>query len=280
MEDVAGRMRDVTARGIDHQIVFPTIFLADITPDPSLQAALARAYNRFMAERWSDSDKTFSWVVVAPMRDVATSLSEMEFGRDHGAVAVLFHGLEVDRSLGEPYFDPIYRQAEALDLAIAIHTGPGSPTMLDLQDSRYTRNFGHNRVLPLIGFHDLVFGAIPERYPSLRFGFLEASASWVPFLLHFLRRASKRSGRNPEFFGPQMFNEYRIFVACEADEDIPYLGAHIGWDRLIIGSDYGHTDQSAELDIAEKLLNRPDITAEQRSKILVSNPSSLYGLSK
>jgi hypothetical protein len=30
--------------------------------------------------------------------------------------------------------------------------------------------------------------------------------------------------------------------ACEADEDIPYLGEFIGDDHLMIGSDYGHND--------------------------------------
>ena len=278
MEDVQGRISDSLNRGVSRQIVFPTVFLADLTSDPLVQVELARAYNRFMADRWEVSKGTFSWVVVPPLRDVARSLEELEFGRSHGAVGVLFHGLEIDRSLGEPYFDSVYRRAEELDLSICIHTGPGSPTMLDLQDSRYTRNFGHNRVLPLIGFHDLVFSGVPERFPSLRFGFLEASASWVPFLLHFLRRASRRSGKDPQFYGPELFREYRIYVACEADEDLPYLGECIGWDNLLIGSDYGHTDQSAELDIVQKLHRRSDLDDEKRQRILVSNPLRFYGL--
>lgn len=278
MEDIQGRINDSLGRGVSRQIVFPTIFLADLTADPVVQVALARAYNRFMAERWETSGGAFSWVVVPPLRDVVKSLEELEFGRSHGAVGVLFHGLEIDRSLGEPYFDSVYKHAEELDLSICVHTGPGSITMLDLQDSRYTRNFGHNRALPLIGFHDLVFSGVPERFPSLRFGFLESSASWVPFLLHFLRRSSRRSGRDPQFYGPELFREYRIYVACEADEDLPYLGQCIGWDNLLIGSDYGHTDQSAELDIVQKLQSRSDLDEDTRQRILVTNPSRFYSL--
>lgn len=277
MEDVEGRIADSKQRGIDRQVVYPTLFLAALTEDPVVQVALTRAYNSFMAEQWASSNEAFSWVVVAPLLDVSAALQEMEQGRANGAVGVLFHGLEVDRSLGEPYFFPIYAKAEELDLAICIHTGPGSATMLDLQDSRYTRNFGHNRVLPLIGFHDLIFSKVPERFTSLRFGFLEASASWVPFLLHFLRRSAPRAGRDPKFFGPDMFREFHIYVACEADEDIPYLAQHIGWDNLIIGSDYGHTDQSAELDITQKLAVRSDLGPQERDKILAVNPARFYG---
>jgi len=34
--------------------------------------------------------------------------------------------------------------------------------------------------------------------------------------------------------------------ACEADEDIPYLGEFIGDDPLMIGSDYGYNDPAEE----------------------------------
>lgn len=278
LADPVGRAADHKARGVDVQVVFPTIFLADLTEDPALQVALAHAYNRFMADRWSKAQESLRWAAVLPFRSVADAVTEAEYAASHGAVGILFHGVEGDRSLGDPYFHPIYGAAERLGLAICVHTGPGSPTILNLQDNRFTRNFGQNRVLPLIGFHDLVFTRVPELFPQLRIGFLEASASWVPFLLHFFRRAAKRSGRDRAFFGPQLFEDYRIYVACESDEDIPYLAEHIGWDHLMIGSDYAHTDQSAELEIVETISTRPDIDAANRHKMLEDNPARFYGL--
>jgi len=35
------------------------------------------------------------------------------------------------------------------------------------------------------------------------------------------------------------FRDYRIYVCCEADEDIPYLAEFIGEDHLMIGSNAG-----------------------------------------
>lgn len=278
MEDVVGRIADASLRGIDHQVVYPTVFLATLTQDRELQCSLSIAYNRFMADRWSTADRAFSWVIVPPLLDLDVTLDELAFGKANGAVGLLFHGLEVDRSLGDPYFFPIYERAEELGLAICIHTGAGSKSMLELQDSRYTRNFGQNRVLPLIGFHDLVFSKVPECFPALRFGFLEATASWVPFLMHFFRRAAQRSGRDREYFGPTLFRESRIYVACESDEDIGYLAQYIGWDNLLIGSDYGHTDQSLDLEIEQKLAVRGDLKTAERYKVLSNNPSIFYGL--
>ena len=34
---------------------------------------------------------------------------------------------------------------------------------------------------PLHAFRDLVLNQIPDMFPRLRFGFVEASASWIPF---------------------------------------------------------------------------------------------------
>ena len=91
---------------------------------------------------------------------------------------------------------------------------------------------------------------IPERFPELRFGFIEASASWVPYVLHHLQRASGarlNAGGDADAsldWGPNLFRDYRLYVAAEADEDLPYLLTHIGEDHIIMGSDYGHQDQS------------------------------------
>lgn len=278
LSDPMGRVKDAKARGVDHQVIYPTLFIAFLTKDIELELALARSYNRFMASAWRSAERQFSWIVVPALRDVNASIDELRFGKENGAVGVLFRGFEGDRSLGDPYFDRIYAEASELDLPICIHTGPGSPTLTEMSDNRYMRNFGQVRILPVIGFHDLIFCRVPERHPNLRFGSIEAAASWVPFLMHFLRRSSKRSGRDPAFFGPELFSTYRMFVACEADEDIPYLAQTIGWDHLLIGTDYGHADQSAELDIVAKVETRADITAEQAELLLSTNPASFYGI--
>lgn len=277
LEDPTGRVSDANKRGVDLQVIIPTLFLADIADDAESQVALSRAYNRFMGERWEASGRRFGWTVVPPLRSIDESTAELKYGAEHGACGVLFHGIEIDRSLGDSYFFPIYKAASEHNLPICVHTGPGSQTISNLMDSRLTRNFGQNRVLPLMGFHDLVFNRIPERFPELRIGFLESCASWVPFLTHFFRRSVGQSGRDPEFFGPQLFEEYRLYIAVEADEDIPYIAQYTGWDHLLIGSDYGHTDQSAELDYVSTLERRDDLGEVHRALLTASNPGAFYG---
>jgi hypothetical protein len=75
-----------------------------------------------------------------------------------------------------------------------------------------------------------------------------------------------------------LFQEYRMFIACEADEDIPYLADFIGKDNIIIGSDYGHNDPSAEPLLVESLESRGDLSQALQDSILRINPRVLYGL--
>jgi predicted TIM-barrel fold metal-dependent hydrolase len=264
--------------GVGVQVIYPTLFIAYLTEDAALEVALCRAYNRFMADVWSRGRNELRWVVVPPLRSTEASIEEMNFGKEHGAVGVLFRGMEGELSLADPSFYPIYGEASRLNLPVCVHTGAGSSTFTAMCDSRYTSNFAHIRLLPLIAFHDIVHNKIPERFPDLRFGFIEATASWVPFLLHFFRRKTKRDAAAAARLGPQLFRDYRLFVACEADEDIPYLLNHIGEDNLLIGSDYGHHDQSAEPDLVSVIRSRADIPSRVVEKMLSDNPRRFYPL--
>lgn len=67
-------------------------------------------------------------------------------------------------------------------------------------------------------------------------------------------------------------------VACEADEDIPYLAGYTGEDHLLIGSDYPHSDPSREDQFVNAIGVREDISAALRNKILCENPRAFYNI--
>ena len=75
-----------------------------------------------------------------------------------------------------------------------------------------------------------------------------------------------------------LFKEYRLFVTCEADEDIPYLTQFAGEDNLIIGSDYGHPDASEEPELVAVMRSRTDLTNDVAEKILSTNAREFYSL--
>jgi len=275
MSDVDTRLREATAMGVDVQVVYPTIFIAYLTDDVALEVGLCRAYNRFMADTCGKDAERLRWVIVPPLRDLDKTIEELHFGKQHGAVGVMFRGVEKDRSLADPYFFPVYEEASKLGLPVCVHTGPGSPVMTELFDDHFSNVFPQVRLLPVMAFQDLLFKKVPDKFPDLRIGFVEAAASWVPYLFHYLNRRMK-TGR--DYWGPHTFRDNRMYVACESDEDLPYLLTCIGEDNMISGSDYGHTDQSADMGLIQTLRARTDVSPQVLDKILCTNPARFYGI--
>ena len=276
MTDIKGRVADMDRLNTAQQIVYPTLFLVYNTEDKELEAALCHAYNRFLAQACAQSGGRMKWVVVLPFQSMNTAIDEIRFAKQNGAVGVFFRGIEGEYTLDNPYLFPVYEEAQKHNLAICVHTGCGVRQILEMFDLARNHTFGHTRVMPLLAFRDIVANKIPEQFPGLRFGFVEAAAGWVPFLIHIIRRLLKDKFRYGS--SAELFREHRLFVACEADEDIPYIAKYTGEDHLMIGSDYPHSDPSREDQFVNAINGREDIPAQLKQKILYDNPRAFYAL--
>jgi predicted TIM-barrel fold metal-dependent hydrolase len=276
MTDIKGRLADMDKLQTAAQIVYPTLFLVYNTRDRELEVALCRAYNRFLAHACSQAPERIKWVAVLPFQSMKDAIDEIRFAKQHGAVGLFFRGIEGDYTLDNPYLFPVYEEAQSQNLSICIHTGCGVRAILEMFDISRNHTFGHTRVMPLLAFRDIIANRIPEQFPELRFGFIEAAAGWIPFLIHIVRRLQKEKFRFAS--SAELFREYRLYVACEADEDIPYLAKYTGDDHLLIGSDYPHSDPSREDQFVHAIHAREDISADLKRKILHDNPRAFYAM--
>jgi uncharacterized protein len=276
MTDIQGRLADMDKLNTARQVVYPTLFLVYNTKDVELEIALCRAYNRFLAQAYAKSAERMKWVAVLPFQSMNDAIDEIRFAKQNGAVGIFFRGIEGEYTLDHPYLFPVYEEAQKQNLAICIHTGCGVRAILEMFELARNHTFGHTRVMPLLAFRDIIANKIPERFPELRFGFIEAAAGWVPFLIHIVRRLQKDKFRFAS--SAELFREYRLFVACEADEDIPYIARYTGDDHLLIGSDYPHSDPSREDQFVNVLKAREDLSPQLRQKIMIDNPRTFYDL--
>ena len=283
ISDVAARLADMDKAGVAIQVIYPTLFLVQATDDVGLEAALSAAYNQYLGQVYHQANGRLRWVAVLPLHSVNKSIEQMHEAKQNGAVGIFFSGIVGTLTLNNPHFHPIYAEAEKLGLPICIHTGQSCRHLLDFFDLELNGTFAASQLPPVIGFRDLVASEIPEKFPELKFGFLEASASWVPYLYHHLKRSARPRPSFPNAHWKHasckdLFNDSRIYVACEADEDIPYLAEFIGADHLMIGSDYGHNDPAEEKALVQTMRSREDLSAGLADKILIHNPKEFYSL--
>jgi predicted TIM-barrel fold metal-dependent hydrolase len=72
--------------------------------------------------------------------------------------------------------------------------------------------------------------------------------------------------------------EFGMYVTCENSDDLGYIVKEAGEDNLVIGTDYGHTDTSSDVDAIRIFRERTDLTEDVKKKILSDNSRALYAL--
>jgi predicted TIM-barrel fold metal-dependent hydrolase len=273
MTDLNLRIKHMDELGIDCQVIYPTFFITPVSRRPDIDFAVARSYNRWMANIVKKEPTRFRWVLVPPLQSMDHLLDELKFGKENGACGVYMRGLEVERILSDPYFYPLYEQASALDFPICVHSANGAFTTYDF----FADDPGFSKFkLAVIGaFHSLVFHDIPQHFPKLRIGIIEVSAQWIPYTVHDLARRFARRG---EPFPNNVLKENRIYVTCQTDDDLDHVLSYAGEDNLVIGTDYGHADNAAEIEALRKLRNDGKLPGAVIDKILDDNPRALYAL--
>ncbi len=280
--DVQARLRHMDELGTDVQVIYPTFFLQTPAATPEAQVALARSYNRWLADRCAESGGRLRWVCVPPLADIEATVAELRFAKDYGACGVFKKGDgEVGHQPNDPYFFPVYEEAERLNMPICFHTGSGSP--------EERRGLMRSKAPAINGVYALLEDNVPASFPGLRFGCVESGASWVPFVDYQLRRLHDRhkfssnvGGRTLEFaVEDDLFKSNRVYVGCQVDEDILMILNYISEDNLIVGSDYTHQDTSHELEfrrMLEERVERGEVPEGVVHKMTHDNPKAFYGL--
>lgn len=273
MADIEGRLRHMDELGTDIQVLFPTIFLRPVTSRPEAEVALYRSYNRWLADVWSQGSNRLRWAVMLPWSDLDAAREELRFGKDNGACAIFMRGIEGERVPSDPYYFPIYEQAAALDIPVCVHAATGNFGVHDLFPD--DTGFWRFKVPGVNAFHTIIMRGVPDRFPTLRFGFIELSSQWVPYAVHDMTRRMQRQGKTVK---ENLLRDNRIYVACQTDDDIPYVLQYAGDANLVMGTDYGHADTSSELAALQRLEHLDGVGEAEAAKILGDNARALYGI--
>jgi len=276
MENVAARLSHMDELGIDVQVLYPTMFIEQISDKPAWEVAICKGYNRWLADIHAQGQGRLRWICVLPLLDMTASLEELRFCQQHGACGVFMRGIEGQRMITDPYFYPLYEEMSRLNLAVGVHVGNGSPQNADLV-SQYNGGGSFWRFrLPVIGaFHSVIMSDVPRLFPQLRFHWAEAAAQWVPYVVKDLQRRWATQKRD---LPDNPLKAYRQYVSCQTDDDVDYVLRYSGEENLTIGTDYGHNDQSTEVEALRNLKKMGTITEAQYGKITYDNPKALFAL--
>ena len=276
MEDIPGRVAHMDELGVDIQVMYPSIYITSMCEKPATEVALSRSSNRWLADIWEQGKGRLRWTCMLPMSTMDEALKELRWSVKHGACGVTVRAIEDQRLMVDPYFFPVYEEALKLDVPITVHIGNSNLAFQQIMASDGVGGaFGTFRLTAMAACHAVMTTGLSKQFPGLRFAFVEASSQWVPFVIHDLRRRFETRGRTLE---DDPLKANNIWVTCQTDDDLPYVLKYAGEDNLVVGTDYGHQDQSSEIEAMRNMRDKGDVDPAVIDKIMGENAVMLYGL--
>ncbi|HUE08181.1 MAG TPA: amidohydrolase family protein [Acidimicrobiales bacterium] len=278
LKDVPARLREMDRLGVDVQVLFPSLWLNVGVRDPIIEAALKRSYNRWMAAATECSHGRLRWMINVPTNDFRVANEELEFGSEHGAAGVFLLGDLNGRHVAHPSLFPLYEKAEQLGLVVGFHVGVSNTDVLH----RYP---GGQKAWDIIApctyaFYSLLINDVPARFPGLKWGFFEAGAAWVPWMLQEVARLDPSGTRSDRDWRTEVdvLERNNMYIACQIDDDLPYLITRLGSDNVVCGSDWAHIDIGSDPAAQRILAGRTELDAGVRRRIVDSNGRRLFGI--
>lgn len=272
---------------IARAVLYPTAGLTcGLIRDHDWAVALTRAYNNWLFERYLKASPRLLGMALLPLQEPAEAANELRRAvTELGMLGGVLTPIGLRKPLGDAGYDPVYREAARLDCALAVHAGPSQGLGLDVLDRFAQVHTLSHPYAQMIQVTSIIMSGVLDRFPTLHVGFLEAGASWVPFLMHRMDRSY--DGRKlPELIGgvtrrPATYlrggNVY--FSAEPSEASLPHVVQMIGSDTLLFTSDFPHEANLAVCRAEiEAVLCRTDLSETLKANLLAGNARRFYRL--
>jgi predicted TIM-barrel fold metal-dependent hydrolase len=266
--------------GFDAAVLFPNYGLLwekMLADDRGAQRANARAFNRFTADACSDGEGRLFGVAHLLLHDPQWAVEEIRRVRADGVRLAMVAPAPVDgKALSHPDFEPVWAAFSECGVAPVFHvSGFESPLhpawhLGETDDGGLLLDSIFLWLAPAVALANLILTGTLERFPDLRIGVVELTASWVPsFLLHI-------DGAS-DFFALRHGGPLHPLVAALPYEMPNRLVKSVGESTFMVGSDWPHAEGVADPGAAAERAAH-GLEGEARDGLLGENAAWLLGL--
>ena len=279
----AARLAAMDEMGIDAQVLFPSTVYASMTSDPGLEAALFRAYNRYVARQCAAAPGRLKWAGVLPMRDPQLAIEALHEMTTLGASSAVVFGTVGEQMHSDKAFRPIWDAFAETGLPLCVHMAMSYPPFEKLCHSIQDANMIGKALPAQLAFVAIVGHGMLDRYPDLKVGFLEFGGEWILYSVGRMKQymgINKMRMADPGMLPRSAVEDYvtsgRIYLGMESnDELMPQELALLGDGQLMYSSDFPHGE--GRDTAAGEIIARTDITDDQKRRILYDNAVNFYG---
>ena len=277
--------REMTAIGIDYQVVFPTALLAlGMHPDPGIETAMAWAYTRWLTEEILPHSPHVRTMVYLPMNQPEACLRFVErFGDNPGVVGFMVTSARY-RPVHANEYMRLYGAIQERGLPLCFHA------IYHQQERMFE---GMNKFLSvhalgfifynLVHITNMVVNGIPERFPRLKLLWIEGGLAWIPFLMQrldneYLMRSSEAPllKKLPSDYMREMYYTSQPIENNDHALMESTFRAMNAETQLLFSSDYPHWD----FNLPSTIWDLPFLSEAAKRRILGQNAWDLFGLER
>lgn len=250
---------------------------SNIMNSPDESVVIARAGNEFYAERWLSADPRYMMVMhITPQDPVASAAEIRRFGQNPRVGAVALSPINI--LFGNRHFWPIYEACQELDLPIYSHVittqfqYQGTPAICGGQAESHPEYRSLLGQIAESNVNSLVWTGTFERFPALKFLFVEYSFAWaLPLMWEMDRNFYNEREATPWLKKrPSEYVHSNIRFSTQPlieppDDHLYQMIDMMGSDLLMFSSDYPHFDNDPPDEVLRGLSD------EDRRAIFVNN---------
>jgi predicted TIM-barrel fold metal-dependent hydrolase len=259
-----------------------------VNPDRHLGSAILAAHNQMLAERWLDDEvygERFRGTIRVNPDDIPGALQEIERWADHPRMVQIGVPLQTREPYGKPQFWPLWEEAARRGLPVAAHIeaghGVGHPPTPSGHPRTYPHYAGFMGLNYLYHLMNMIAEGVFEALPDFKVVWGDGGADMLtPMIWRMDTFGRPHLEQTP--WAPQIPSAYLPdhvrFIHSNLD-GARFPGVAAGWtemtgksDLIMYGSSYPHWSMTTPDALS------PDLTDEQRQKILWQNADKLYGL--
>jgi predicted TIM-barrel fold metal-dependent hydrolase len=280
----AGLLHSMDQMAIDYSILFPTPMLTlGVHPQPEIEVELGRAFNRWLVRDVLAASPRLRTMAYLPLSNPDASVAFIdEFAEAPGVVGFMVTAVRY-QPIHENRFMKVFAALNERSLPLAFHSGPNWSDRPFEQLNRFLS--AHALGFPfyaMLQLTNVVVNGLPERFPNVRFVFMEAGQAWVPFLIarldgEYRMRSSEAPllRRLPSAYMREMFFTSQPFEQLDSADHMRAVFEAMAADtQLLYSSDYPHQD----FDLPTVIWDLPFLSEQAKRNILGGNAMRLFGL--
>jgi len=278
------RMQHLDANNVEYGMLMPLNRGPGNQRNLDYGAALASAVNDWQIEKYVKAEPRLRASIVIAHDDPPAAIAEIRKRAGNRNFTQIMMPPKSIEPLGRRRYWPIFEEAVAQNLPIALHVGGvnGFPPTGGGWPSYYIEE-QHTNVQGMQGLlTSLVIEGVFERFPDLKVVLVEGGIAWLPALKWRLDKHWKRlKAEAPHLrLAPSEYIRRNIWLTTQPldepdrDSDLAETFELVGFDRIMFSTDYPHWD----FDEPRFLLGKLKIGKENIEKIFSGNAKALYGL--